>query len=139
MARGNLFDIDHAHERIARRLDQNNGRSTLQSKRQRLIVILIDERDAKLLTVPPGGQQAVCAAIAIMGGDDKFVMFQLRQDQVDCRHPGGHHNRAGASFQLGKGIGQHIPAGIGRAGIVISAPLPETCESKRCSTDKSAA
>ena len=115
------MDIDDAQERVAGRFDQYQARLALHGRRHGGRVVLIHEQQIELALGRTQAQQLVCAAIAIVRREDEIAWFASRQDEVDGGHAAANHRGAGAAFQFGQGLGQHVARGIAGPGIVVSA------------------
>ena len=128
---GNRLDIDDAHQRIARRLDQHQGRRKRERCTQGSGIALIDEGDLDLPASLPRFQQTIGAAITIVRRDDETSLAGLGENNIYRSHPGTHDDSARAAFQLGQRIAQHVAAWIGRTRIFIRAALLVAVEGKR--------
>ena len=129
--RGHLCDVGDAQQRVARGLDPHQVRAAGERLLERARVAEVHELDLALAATPPGIQQAVGAAVAVVRGDDPGAVGHEVAGDRDRGHAARGDHGAGALLELGECLAEQVARRVARAGVIVGALLAEAAEGER--------
>ena len=91
----------------------------------------VDELHLPLAAAPPGIEQAVGAAVAVVRGDDAGARRHQVAGDGDRGHAARGDDRAGALLELRQRLPEQVARRIAGAGVVVLALLAEAAEGER--------
>ena len=129
--RGEAVDVDDAQERIAGRLDPHHARLLRERVGDGNVIRLINERHAEVCLARECIEQAIGAAITVVGGNEQISRPEQMREQRDRGHARRCHHGAGTPFEVRQRVCQQIARGIAAARVIVLPLFAECAEAER--------
>ncbi len=123
-----FVQVDDAHQRVRRRLQQQERGRLRQGLGDGRVIALVDIDQVDQALAGTGIEQALRAPVAIVRHDDALASRQVLPQQIQRRQARRGHDRAFAAFEVGDDVGDHLARRIARARIVVGPLLAEAFE-----------